>query len=243
MAVPLPDRAPSGRSRTLLKLALLILILAGALLAAHALGAFRFRDPTELAGAVRSLRERRFVAPLFVATYALATALALPGSVLTIAGGAIFGFGLGLLLNWLGAFIGATLAYLLARALGADALRRLLGARATRLDQLAGAHGFPAVLRLRLVPVVPFNMLNFAAGFAGVRPRDYLLGTALGLLPGTAVYTYFADALLAGAAGARREAFVRLLVAGGLLVTLSFVPFIARRLGWLEARPGPARPS
>ena len=122
------------------------------------------------------------------------------------------------------------LAYLLARHLGLDAVRRLLGSRAARVTDLAGAHGFTTVLRLRLVPVVPFNVLNFAAGFAGVGFRDYMLGTLIGLIPGTAVYTYFADALLAGAAGARREALIRLLVAGVLLAALSFLPRLVAKM-------------
>ena len=194
------------------------------------MGFFRLDDPAALAEQVRALRERRHVAPVFVALYALATALALPGSILTIAGGAIFGFQLGALLNWAGASLGAMLAFLLARHLGLGAVRRLLGKRADRVTDLAGAHGFATVLRLRLVPVVPFNVLNFAAGFAGVGFRDYMLGTLIGLIPGTAVYTYFADALLAGAAGARRDALIRLLVAGLLLAALSFLPAVVAKL-------------
>lgn len=216
---------------------MLVALLVGAYLAARAAGLTRLTDPAQLSAAVRGLRERRFIAPAFVGAYALATALALPGSVLTIAGGAIFGFRLGVLLNWTGALLGATLAYLLARALGADALRRVLGGRADRLEALAGSHGFGTVLRLRLIPVVPFNLLNFAAGLARVPLRDYLLGTALGLIPGTVVYTWFADALLAGAAGARRDALVRLAIAGAVLILLSFAPALARRLGWSKAAP------
>ncbi len=238
----MPDGASISARATYLKLAGLILLVVGAFLGARALGFFQLDDPAALADRVRSLRERRYVAPLFVGLYALATAIALPGSILTIAGGAIFGFTLGSLLNWAGASLGAMLAYLLARNLGFDAVRRLLGKRADRVTELAGAHGFTTVLRLRLVPVVPFNVLNFAAGFAGVRFRDYMLGTLLGLIPGTAVYTYFADALLAGAAGARREALIRLLVAGILLAALSFLPPLIARMRRPAQPDGQASP-
>ena len=238
----MPDGASISARATYLKLAGLILLVVGAFLGARALGFFQLDDPAALADRVRSLRERRYVAPLFVGLYALATAIALPGSILTIAGGAIFGFTLGSLLNWAGASLGAMLAYLLARNLGFDAVRRLLGKRADRVTELAGAHGFTTVLRLRLVPVVPFNVLNFAAGFAGVRFRDYMLGTLLGLIPGTAVYTYFADALLAGAAGARREALIRLLVAGVLLAALSFLPALIARMRRPAQPDGQASP-
>ncbi|MDB4886799.1 MAG: conserved rane protein of unknown function [Gemmatimonadetes bacterium] len=213
---------------------MLVALLAAAFLAARAFGLFAYLDAASAAGAVRGLRDRAFIVPLFVLAYVAATALGLPGSVLTIAGGAIFGFGMGAALNWTGALLGAIAAYLLARSLGLDAVRRLVGRRAGRLDAVADAYGFVTVLRLRLLPVVPFNVLNFGAGLAGIPFRDYALGTALGLIPGTLVYTYFADALLAGAGGARRSALVRVAIAGGLLVALSFAP-----TAWTRVRRSP----
>ncbi len=227
-----------GRARTRapwLRAAVLVGVLAGAALFAWRMGLFQYRDPARLAAELRAAREHAAAAPLFVLVYAAATALALPGSALTLAGGAVFGFALGALLNWLGATLGATAAYALARWLGRDAAHGLLGRRGASLDRLASEHGFLALLRLRLIPVVPFNALNFAAGFAGVRVRDYVLATALGILPGTLVYTYFASALVAGASGARRHALLNLLLAGALLVLLSFLPAIARRLGWIRS--------
>ncbi len=229
MGALLPEGGGPGRRATFIKLAVLLVIMGGAIVAARALGLFRFTDMATLAGEIRGLQQRPYMAPLFVVVYAVATALALPGSVLTIAGGAIFGFGLGTLLNWLGASIGAVIAYFMARSLGLDAVRRLLGRRADTLERLAGDHGFATVLRLRLIPIIPFNVLNFASGLAGVRARDYVLGTLIGLVPGCAIYTYFADALLTGAAGARRDALVKLLIAGGLLAILSFVPALTKR--------------
>lgn len=226
-------RAPH---RSYVKLAGLVLLLLAVLLVVRTLGLGRYSDPTAIAAAVSSLRARPHAAPLFVAAYAVGAALALPGSVLTIAGGAIFGFRLGLLLNWIGATIGATLAFLIARALGQEAVRRLLGDRAAHVERLADSHGFRTVLRLRLIPVVPFNMLNYAAGLAGVPLRDYVVATMLGLIPVVAVYTWFADALVAGAGGARHGVLVRLLIAGGLLVLLSFVPAITRRLAGTRER-------
>ena len=208
-------------------------MLLGTFLLARSQGLFRYRDLATLAEAVRGARDMPAAAPLFVLIYVAATTVGLPGSVLTLAGGAIFGVAGGTLLNWLGATIGATSAYLLARALGEDAVRGLLGKHAAALDKLSGARGFLTLLRLRLIPIVPFNALNFGAGLAGVKGRPYISATALGILPGTAIYTYFADALLSGAEGAQEEAFVRVAIAGGLLVLLSFVPAVARKLGWL----------
>ncbi len=120
-------------------------------------------------------------------------------------------------------------AYAMARGLGSSAVRSLLGRRAGAFDRLVADHGFLAMLRLRLIPLVPFNALNFGAGLAGVSARDYLVATAVGIVPGTLVYTYFADALLSGATEAHREAQVRLVVAAALLIALSFVPALVRR--------------
>jgi uncharacterized membrane protein YdjX (TVP38/TMEM64 family) len=65
-----------------------------------------------------------------------------------------------------------------------------------------------------------------------MRWRTFAAATALGIVPGTLIYTFFADAIVTGAAGASRTAFTRLLVAAGLLLLLTFVPAAARRLGW-----------
>jgi hypothetical protein len=80
---------------------------------------------------------------------------------------------------------------------------------------------------------VPFNALNFGAGLAGVRLSAYVAATAIGILPGTSVYTYFADSLLAGTEGARETAFTRVAIAGIMLLALSYAPALAKRAGWI----------
>jgi uncharacterized membrane protein YdjX (TVP38/TMEM64 family) len=167
---------------------------------------------------------------LFVLAYVIATVFGVPGTIFTLAGGAIFGIVLGSILNWAGATLGAVGAYTLARRLGSDAVRDLLGRRATTLDTLTSKVGFAPLFRLRLIPVVPFNALNFAAGLVPVPFHAYVLSTALGIVPGTVVYTYFADSLVAGVTGARDRAFVHVAIAGALLIALSFVPALARRV-------------
>lgn len=215
--------------RPYLKIAAFVVVIGAAFLLARHFGAFRYTDVHALAAAVQRVRGVSFIAPLFVLIYALATTFGLPGTPLTLAGGAIFGFAYGTLLNWMGATIGSLGAYTLARLLGKDALRRMLGSRAATVDRLVTDHGFTAVLRLRLLPLVPFNAINFASGFAAVDAKTYVAATALGILPGTAVYTYFADALLSGVAGARSAALLRASIAGVLLVLLSFAPNMVKR--------------
>lgn len=223
---------PSAQTRraAFVRLAVLAALVGAAALVAWRLGFFELRDPRRLVGAVRRVRTVRAVAPLFVLVYAGVAAFGLPATPLTLAGGAIFGTALGSLLNWLGAVLGATGSFLLARRLGRDAFRQLVGRWGDRLDELGERRGFATLLRLRLLPVVPFNVLSFAAGLAGVTLRAYVAATALGIIPGTIVYTYFADSLLAGVEGASRQAFARAAVAAALLLALSFLPPLVRRL-------------
>ncbi len=136
------------------------------------------------------------LAPLiFVLVYALATVLLLPGSVLTIAGGLLFGPLLGMSLNVTGATLGATGAFLVARYGGRDMVERFLSGRLKAFDAKAAENGFRVIFYLRLIPLVPFNGLNFAGGLSPIRLRDYVLATALGILPGAFAYTYLGDAV------------------------------------------------
>jgi uncharacterized membrane protein YdjX (TVP38/TMEM64 family) len=237
-APPAPEaRAPApSPDRRIFRLLALAVVLGGAFLLVRQLGWFDADRAPALVAEVRGASSHPLAAPAFVLIYALATVLALPGSVLTLVGGAVFGFGYGVLLNWTGAMLGALGAYAVGRTLGYSAVASLLGARMRMVERAVQTHGLLALLRLRLIPLVPFNVLNYGAALTGVRAKDYALATGLGIIPGTVVYTYFADALVAGATEARRDAFVRLAIAGALLILLSFLPALARRLGLLPAR-------
>ena len=213
-----------------MRLAILVSVLALAGFAAYRLGIFDLRDPERLAGTLRRVRGVPALPVVFVLAYAVAATFGVPGTVFTLAGGAIFGAVLGSLLNWTGATIGAIGAYALARRLGSDAVRGMLGRHATALDALGERAGFPTLFRLRLIPVVPFNALNFAAGLAPVSFRSYAISTALGIIPGTVVYTYFADSLIAGVTGARSKALLHVAIAGALLILLSFGPALVGRI-------------
>jgi uncharacterized membrane protein YdjX (TVP38/TMEM64 family) len=228
---PAPEAAATASTSALLKLALLVTLFVGGALAVALtpLGSYLSREG--VGQAIGWLRGSTSAPLLYIGIYAIATALAIPGSVLTLAGGAMFGVLWGTVYTTIAANIGANLAFGVGRFLGREGVERLAGARLQALDRATASHGFRGLLTLRLIPAVPFNALNFGSGLTAIRWPTYAMATAIGIFPGTLVYTMFADALLAGSQEASREAFARVLLSGALLVLLSFLPAIARRIG------------
>lgn len=220
------------RSHPYLKLAALILVVGGVVVAYYLTPLRDHVNQESILSGLESLRGSVWAPIVFVIAYAAATALALPGSLLTIAGGAVFGFWWGSALNTLAANIGANAAFGLARSLGRDGIERLVGKRLAGLNKATAQHGFFGLLVLRLIPLVPFNALNFGSGLTAIRWRDYALATVIGIFPGTLVYTFFADALVQGSTQASAEARTRLWIAGALFLLLALIPLIARRLGF-----------
>lgn len=127
-------------------------------------------------------------AAVFVSGYAVLVLLPAPKALLTALGGALYGLWLGALLSWVAALVGAAVAFGLGRLLGREAVDRLTRGRVARADRLLTAHGLGAVVAVRLVPVVPFTAVNYAAGLTGVRWRHYAAGSAVGIVPGSLAY-------------------------------------------------------
>lgn len=159
--------------------------------------------------------------------YAAVTLTPAPKNVLSIAAGLAFGFWTALVWVYLGALLGAAIAFVLGRALGRDAVERFTGARVAAIDDLLARRGLLAVLGVRLVPVVPFTAINYVAGLTAVRRRDYALGTALGIIPGTVAYVAL------GAFGLELgwPAWVALGVLGALTLAGAVVAWRGRRGG------------
>ena len=166
---------------------------------------------------------------LFIAVYALATVLFLPGSVITLAGGALFGPLWGTLWNLSGATLGAAMAFLIARYLGADWVARRAGPRLTRLNEGVAAEGWRFVAFVRLVPLFPFNLLNYALGLTRVPFGAYVLASWLFMLPGALAYTWLGYAgreALTGGEGLVRNGLIAL----ALLAATAFLPRWISRL-------------
>jgi uncharacterized membrane protein YdjX (TVP38/TMEM64 family) len=125
----------------------------------------------------------------FISIYILAVALSVPGgAVLTVAGGFLFGIGLATGMVVIAATIGATILFLAARSGLGDMLRAKAGPWLGKLEQGFGANGLSYLLVLRLVPLFPFFVVNLVPAFLGVSLRTYVIGTFLGIIPGTFVF-------------------------------------------------------
>lgn len=226
---PLVPRA-AARRRVYAKLAVMVGLIAAAVWAAALVGLLDVESLAILVASVRDLRDIPGFIVLFLLVFTVAAAFGVPGSILMIAGGAIFGVTLGALLNWIGATLGAIGAYITARSLGRPTVQLLLGRRAAGIERYSAARGFVTLLWLRLLPVIPYNALNYGAALAGVRARDYIAATFLGILPIVLIYTALADAIVAGLEGARSRAALHAAAAGGTLITISLIPLAVRRL-------------
>jgi uncharacterized membrane protein YdjX (TVP38/TMEM64 family) len=127
---------------------------------------------------------------VYILFYILGSVVLLPGTILSFAGAILFGPYEGTLYTWVGAVLGSVLAFLLAKSLGRDFVDRLLGGRFQAFDRRIREHGFTGLLIIRLVPIFPFNGVNFASGLTSISLRDYTLATAIGIVPGTFVFQY-----------------------------------------------------
>jgi uncharacterized membrane protein YdjX (TVP38/TMEM64 family) len=166
-------------------------------------------------------------APLaFVVLYVVFTLALAPGSALTIAGGVLFGPLMGGALSVVGGAIGATLSFLAGRRLGRSDVEELAGDRAQTLDRWLHHNAIIAIAVVRIIPGVPYSLLNYAAGVTGMHTRDYVIGSAVGLVPGAFVYATvggtIADPLSLEFAGAL--ALVAVFLAAGALLNKRLSP-------------------
>ncbi|WP_066426393.1 TVP38/TMEM64 family protein [Anabaena sp. 4-3] len=132
-----------------------------------------------------------FGAIAYIIIYNLATLLFIPGSLLTLKGGCLFGVFWGSVYVLIAATVGATLAFLIGRYLTRDWVARQIAKhpKFQAIDQAVGKEGWKIVLLTRLSPIFPFNLLNYAFGVTQISLKDYILGS-LGIIPGTVMYVY-----------------------------------------------------
>ena len=199
-----------------------ILLISG-LLAGMAL-AIIYRDHFDTAALEAWINDAGVLAPIaFIFIYALVTVLFLPGSVITLAGGALFGPVLGTFLNLTGATLGAALAFLISRYLASDWIADKAGGRARQLINGVEGEGWRFVAFTRLVPLFPFNLLNYALGLTRIRFLHYLIATYVFMLPGAIAYTWLGYAGRE-AIGGGEGLIQKVLIALALLAVVAFLP-------------------
>lgn len=165
----------------------------------------------------------------YVAVYIIATVFFLPGSAVTLAGGALFGPYWGILYVLVGSVSGATLAFLVARYMAGEWIERKATGMARRVMDGVDAEGWRFVAFTRLVPLFPFNLLNYALGLTRIALPTYVITSAACMMPGIAGYVYLGfvgrEALLGGS-----NLDIKIAIGVGIFAMLVFLPFFIRRL-------------
>ncbi len=203
---------------------LLLLVASGIVIA------ILLRDQVSVESLAARVSALGWYAPLvFIACYAVATVFFMPGILFTLAGGALFGPVYGTLYNLVGATLGATLAFLAARYIAYDWVAERTGNRLRQLVEGVEEEGWRFVAFARLVPLFPFNLLNYALGLTRLRLSHYVITSFVFMAPGGAAYTYLGYAGREVASGG--EDFIRkALLALAVIATIAFASRILMKM-------------
>ena len=188
------------------------------------LGYFELKKPDALDAAAERVESKAWFPPIFVLVYAALAAVAAPVSPLAYGAGAVFGVLEGGIVVWIASMIGGAAGYMLARGVWSDSARRLLGRHEDKLTLFRQGSPFLNTLRLQLMPVIPFGLLNYAAGTSRVPFLAYWSASGLAILPMTFAVVYVGAELRAGVRGNSIRAFIVAAVIMAALFGLSFLP-------------------
>jgi uncharacterized membrane protein YdjX (TVP38/TMEM64 family) len=222
-------QTPPGRGGGLLKTVLVAAVVLGLLAAGR-----HFDIPGLFRDALAWIDSAGPAGPLaFFVLYVAACVLMLPGSILTLGAGAVFGVLNGVLLVSLSSTAGATAAFLAGRYLARRTIARRMSGNRTfnALNEAVAAEGWKIVGLARLSPVLPFNLLNYALGLTRVSLRDYVVASWIGMIPGTVMYVYLgslAGSLAELGAGRARSATEWALFLAGLAATVAMALVLTR---------------
>jgi len=211
-------------NKTILRAFILLLLITGIVLA------FLFRDQLDIEMLEVWVNDAGVAGPIvFMLIYIIGAVVFLPGSVLTLAGGALFGPVLGTFYNLTAATIGAIISFIAARYLAHDWVEKKTGGKLKALKQGVESEGWKFVAFVRLVPLFPFNLLNYALGLTKIKLSHYSLATYICMLPGAIAYTYIGYVGREALAG--DEAVIQKAMVGiALLAVVSFLPSLVAKL-------------
>ena len=222
------SHAPTHRDMTQPRRWLLVVV-ALLVLAGGAAGVWVFNGTLTAEALVAWTAGLGVLAPIgFVLLYGIATVAMVPGSIFDLAGGALFGPYLGTLLDLAGGSLGAALAFLVARYIAGDWVERRGGRRTQAIMRSVEADGWQFVAFVSLVPIFPYNVMNYLLGLTRIPFHQYMLATVVFMAPSTVVYTWIGFVgreAIAGDTDNLRYALLAL----GLLATLFFLPYFYKR--------------
>lgn len=171
---------------------------------------------------------------IFIAIYIAACVLFIPGSILTLGAGVLFGVVKGSLIVSVAATLGATCAFLVGRYFAREWVAKKIegNPKFKAIDEAVAREGWKIVGLVRLSPIFPFNLLNYAFGLTKVSLRDYFLASWIGMMPGTVMYVYIGslagDLASLGAGGRSRTGAEWTLYVVGLIATVAVTVYVTR---------------
>ncbi len=159
---------------------------------------------------------------IYIVIYSVAPVFMVPGTFISFVAGVAFGGFYGTIYTVIGATFGASFAFLTARYLGREFIEGLFKGRLKIFDEGAERHGFKAVLFVRLIPLFPFNIVNYGAGLSKIKFKDFFLATFVGIIPGTFAYVNLGNSIT----DIRSRRFV---LAIAFLILLIIIPLLYKR--------------
>lgn len=218
------------RRKLLLRLVVLAALLATGFVLLRFTPVGEYFQRERIIALLEELRHRPWTPAALVAVFGVTTPMGFPASPMVVAGGMVFGPLLGTAYNVLGLLAGAMITFWIGRGLGRDAVLHLAGPRLKRAEAVFHKRGFWPLVQVRFLPI-PFPIVSYAAALAGVSQFRFFLTTLLGLIPATAVHTYFAPRLILETMDGEEP--VGLLV--GYLLSLVFLNVV---VVWPQVREG-----
>lgn len=210
--------------KKLLRISILLLLVAGIV------AAIIYKDQFDANALENWVKDAGSAGPIvFMLIYAIGAVFFLPGGVLTLAGGALFGPVFGTFYNLTAATIGAMISFLAARYLAHDWVEKKTGGRMKQLKQGVEGEGWKFVAFVRLVPLFPFNVLNYALGLTKIKFSHYSISTYVFMLPGAIAYTYLGYVGREAVAGGD-GLIQKVMLALALLAIVGFLPSLISRL-------------
>jgi len=211
------------RIKNLIKISIFIAILIIIVITIRVLKLDQYLEKERLQNWISSFGRAGPIA--YIILFSITPSLFLPGLPVTVAGGIVFGPLWGTIYASIGSTIGACLAFLIARYFARSQIENLLTGKLQTIDEGVEKKGWIFVAITRLIPLFPFNLLNYAFGLTKIKFRDYAIASWVFMLPGTAAYTIFSSSLLDAIHGRVSK---ELIIGIFLLVVISAVPIIYR---------------